>query len=95
AWAESKRQVHPNVVEYILTRSHAWPELVSRIQCPTLLITGDPTLGAIVTDAVADQAMSRNPRLQRLHVPGTGHNIRREGFQQVVDGVRAFLAANA
>lgn len=91
AWAESKLQVHPNAAEYVLVPGDAWPDLVQRFQCPVLLITGDPERGAIVNDEVAEQAAALNPRVQHLHVPGTGHNIRREGFEQVVAGVRAFL----
>jgi pimeloyl-ACP methyl ester carboxylesterase len=58
-----------------------------------LLITADVDKGALVTSAIAQEATEINPRIQVAHIPGAGHNIRREAFQAYIDAVRAFLNA--
>jgi hypothetical protein len=55
------------------------------------LITGDPERGAIVTNESAEALKTLVPHLEIAHVPGTGHNIRRDQFDRYIDVVRGFL----
>ncbi len=89
-WAAAKRQVSPNVVKYITAEDATWTEYVQSVQCPVLLITGEPELGGIVTAEMADRRTES--ALLPAHIAGAGHNIRRERFAAYVHAVRGFLA---
>ena len=93
AWAESKRQVDPNVLQWAKTETPfmTWHDMVARLTCPALLVTADPELGAIVPAKVANEAARLNPRLKVVHIAGAGHNIRREQFETYVKAVTTFL----
>lgn len=90
AWAEAKQQTYPGVLGKSILRT--WDELVPQIACPTLLVTGDSALGAIVTGGLADKVCATNPRFAYAHIAETGHNIRREGFVPYVQAVQDFFA---
>ncbi|HEX3054492.1 MAG TPA: alpha/beta hydrolase, partial [Aggregatilineaceae bacterium] len=54
--ADSKFRVNPRSVQLFepgISDSIPWPECLPRITCPVLLITADPSLGAIVTPEAA------------------------------------------
>lgn len=94
-WADSKVRLS----FYVLNRGNVapidWPAMVQQITCPTLLITADPALGAIVTDAGAAALQQLVPQTQVAHIPGAGHSIRREQFDRYMQVIRAFLAETA
>jgi N-formylmaleamate deformylase len=92
AWSEAKHQVNPNVVEYIDDSFERWADLVPRIDCPTLLVTGAPELGGIVTPEVAAQVAEMNKQITVVHIPGAGHNVRRDQLDAYVAVVKRFLA---
>ena len=91
-WADSKVRLS----FYVLNRGNVapidWPAMVQQITCPTLLITADPALGAIVTDAGAAALQQLVPQTQVAHIPGAGHSIRREQFDRYMAVIRTFLA---
>ncbi|HEX8236074.1 MAG TPA: alpha/beta hydrolase [Abditibacteriaceae bacterium] len=91
-WADSKLRLSLHV----LNRSDAapvdWPILLRQITCPALLITGDPSMGAIVTEQGATELQTFMPQLRIAHIPNAGHSIRRDQFSAYMDVVRAFLA---
>jgi N-formylmaleamate deformylase len=89
-WAESKRQLSPNVVGLFGKRT-PWQGIVAQIACPTLLITADAE-NAIVTTKTAQQARELNANIRVVHIEGAGHNIRREAFEPFMQAVKAFLA---
>ena len=91
-WGPAKQQVSPQALDYASYPSTPWWEVIGQIQCPTLLVTGDVSAGAIVDQATADQARAINPRIEVAYIAGAGHNIRREQFDGYVAAVRAFLA---
>jgi pimeloyl-ACP methyl ester carboxylesterase len=68
-----------------------WPEIVSAIRCPTLLITSEPERGGIVTEEVAKKAAILNPNLRVAKIGGAGHNIRRENYGNYMWVVKSFL----
>lgn len=91
-WAIAKHQVSPLVVNFIGKDTTPWADYISRIQCPALLVTGDTSLGAIVSSETAAEATRLNPHVREGHIAGAGHNIRREQFDAYLALVRAFLA---
>lgn len=93
-WIQAKYDVSPDVVKFITPTDMAWQHTVPKIECPTLLITAEPELGAIVTAEVAAQVQDANDRIQVAYIPGAGHNIRREQPEVYLAAVRTFLDAN-
>lgn len=91
-WSGAKQQVDPNAVDYARVSSVPWWETVPQISCPTLLIIGDVERGAIVDEATATAVAALNPTIQVAHVPGAGHNIRREQPARYLEVVQQFLA---
>jgi N-formylmaleamate deformylase len=93
-WADSKQRVSLNLFggPLISSDQQPWEDGFNRITCPTLLISGDPAKGAIITPAVEQIALRALPSLKVMNLPGAGHNIRREEFEGFMDAVRAFLA---
>ncbi len=92
AWAASKRQVGPDAVEALVPTE--WKSAVSKVQCPGLLLHGEPERGGMVTPEVAHEIEALNPLISTTQIAGAGHNVRREGFDDYVAAVRAFLAGD-
>jgi N-formylmaleamate deformylase len=91
-WADAKLQVSPNVFKVMEVPWTPWRQVVGRIRCPVLLITGAPSEGALVTSEVAQEAADVWQDGKIAHIDGVGHCIRREASEQYVALVRAFLA---
>ncbi len=94
-WGDAKQRFSPNVLSVFEEDNAAsvdWPVVLSRITCPALLITGDPERGAIVTDESAMALKAFVPQLEIAHIPGAGHNIRRDQFARYMDVILAFLS---
>ena len=68
-----------------------WEEYIVRIEAPTLVIYADEELGGIVTHDSARKAATLNSRVTLAHIPGAGHSIRRQQFDQYITAVRNFL----
>jgi N-formylmaleamate deformylase len=92
-WADSKAEFHIDDLEPVRAAVlHApWREILSRIECPILLITGEPELYAIVTPAIAQEAAQLWKRGEVVHISGAGHNIHRDRYAETLAEVRAFL----
>ena len=91
-WADSKAEVQTSVLERGgAPGSYPWREIIARIECPILLITGDPELGAIVTPEAAQEAAQLWKHGEVVHISGAGHNIRRDRYEEMMAAVKAFL----
>ena len=90
-WVDSKLAVDTVSVPR-LSETLNWRDPLAHMQCPALLVTGDPELGAIVTPEVAQEAVQLQPLVTVVRIAGAGHSIRREQFEHFVEAVRDFLA---
>ena len=91
-WADSKAEVQTSVLERGgAPGSYPWREIMARIACPILLITGDPELGAIVTPEAAQEAKQLWKHGEVVHISGAGHNIHRDRYDETMAAVRTFL----
>jgi pimeloyl-ACP methyl ester carboxylesterase len=92
-WADSKAELNIDILESALAAVNnvRWREVLSRIECPILLITGDPELGAIVTPEAAQEAARLWKNGEVAHIRGAGHNIHRDRYDETMAVVRAFL----
>jgi pimeloyl-ACP methyl ester carboxylesterase len=97
-WADAKLRFDLRVLSIFGPNPAAdvdWPQLLPRITCPVLLITADPALGSVVTPTSAQALQTLVPQVQIVHIPGAGHNIRREQLDRYLVAVRAFLQQHA
>jgi N-formylmaleamate deformylase len=92
-WVESKKQLNMNIGQLWRSPQPRWQGYVSRITCPTLLVTADPAKGALVTQDVAKEVLALNRHFQVANFPKAGHNIRRESYTEFIAAVTAFLAS--
>ncbi len=89
-WAESKLQLDTNILQAEGVRM-PWQEVAKAIQVPTLLLTGDPSKGAIVSPEIAREAAAVSAAIRIVNIPGVGHSIRRENYSLFLQAVKAFL----
>ena len=91
-WAESKAQFDPAINQYIWSiMDNHWDEVMERIECPTLLVTGNPAAGAIVTPEVAQDATRLLKKGQVVQITGSGHSVHRDAYEPTMQAVREFL----
>jgi pimeloyl-ACP methyl ester carboxylesterase len=88
----AKKHVALQALEFILEHESTWAQQVAKFQSPVLLIYGDKELGGIVGPDVAAEAKRINDLVTPVQIPGAGHSIRREQFDDFVSAVREFLA---
>jgi N-formylmaleamate deformylase len=91
-WAESKKQFDYNFLQRMSGNPFQdWKEVFQAIRCPTLLITANPSKGAIVQPKTALMVHSMNSKIKVVRIPRAGHSIRRENYPKYLSAVRAFL----
>ena len=83
-----------NFVPFMPTRT-PWRETVARIECPILLLTGNPERGTMVTPEEAQKIAAVWHKGQHASFAGVGHfmhrELRGEQFENFVNVVRSFL----
>jgi pimeloyl-ACP methyl ester carboxylesterase len=91
-WAQAKAQVDLalfDAPQQWLRRS--WGRVARGVGCPTLLMVGEPELGAASEPGVADM-LEVLPGWTVRRISGAGHNLRRERPDVVADLVQVALA---
>jgi N-formylmaleamate deformylase len=91
-WADAKLRFNLNALNRQGEAAVDWPQLLRKITCPALLLYADHERGGGVTAERAAEMQALVPQLQAVHIPGAGHNIRREQFARYMEAVSAFLA---
>ena len=91
-WSLAEQQVSLNVFGFRQRTMNAWKEIARELTVPTLPVTGDPELGAIVTPEVSKFVAGENSNIVVEQISGAGHNIRREQFDAFMRTVGTFLA---
>jgi N-formylmaleamate deformylase len=93
-WADSKTELNIGILEPALTavKDVQWRQIIERIECPILLVTGDPELHAIVTPETAQEAARLWKHGEVAHLSGAGHNVHRDCYDETMIAVRAFLS---
>jgi len=91
AWVQAKQQVSPDAADTLSSLTGNWQEVAATLQCPALLITGDPEKDVIVSPAIVAEAQLIIPQMQHVNLAHAGHNIRRESFQPYLSAVSQFM----
>lgn len=90
-WAKAKQQFKLDALDSISIRDFPWYEVMPQVECPGLLITGDPHLGAIITPELAKKINRVWKKGKVVYIPGAGHSIHRDRFGVVMNTVTEFL----
>jgi N-formylmaleamate deformylase len=93
--ADTKEQFDLRTFRVIARPMIDWPDVISKIQCPVLLVTGDPKLGAIITPEVAQTLMSATRKGQLVNISDAGHSVRLDQPEVYLKAVREFLTAHS
>jgi pimeloyl-ACP methyl ester carboxylesterase len=90
--ADGKLQMREHALRALITSVRpGWQAFARRIQCPTLLITGDPNRYIIVRPERCREVIALNPRIREANIPGAAHCIHRDQFDAYMRAVEAFL----
>ncbi len=95
ARAQILAALDPDVLAQVMdgTNRHGWdtdPQL-RRIECPVLLLQGDPSFGAALADAEARRAESQIRRCTFRRFEGVGHSIHRDAPGAFMEALDTFL----
>ncbi len=90
-WAQSKLDVDPTIFDYYPLERKPWREIAEKITVPTLIITGDHALGAIVTLPLGLEAIKILKDGEFGHISKAGHCVRYEQYQPYLIMVKRFL----
>jgi len=90
-WCKSKQQVKEEVIPIIRSIVDGWEKTADRIQCPTLLLTGNPTLGSIVTPETSAAIAAKHREWTIVNFPDAGHSIQRDSYEECKRTILDFL----
>ena len=88
-WVQAQKSVSPKVMQFGYTASPWW-KIVPALTCPTLIISGDPEIGVVVSPELEAEIRSLNPDVQIVRLDA-GHSVRRDQFDEYVEAVSNFL----
>ena len=98
AWsAQCLSQLDPEVLTPVIEGrwldGYDFPDALSRVRCPTLLLQADPSAGGALTDADAESLKSIVSTCQQVRFPGCGHNLHRDHPESVWRAFADFAAS--
>ncbi len=93
-WAEAKHEVDPAIFDQYPTNRTPWRDIAPKIKVPTLIITGDRELGAIITPKLGVEAVQVLKDGEFGHISKAGHCIRYEQYKPYLTMVKLFLKQN-
>lgn len=96
AMSDAKTRLDQGIIDALAGALQAggrsWTGLLDSIGLPLLVVTGDPSRGAIVGAPTVSRLRSRRPDAEIAHVPGVGHLIRFDAPEAFLRALRPFLA---
>jgi pimeloyl-ACP methyl ester carboxylesterase len=97
AWARSLSQLDPDTLRMTLDGRSAenWrpEEFLRKVQCPALLMQGDPKLGALMSDDDVAQARALLRDSMHIRMEGLGHSLHISDPAPVLRALGNFLIA--
>jgi pimeloyl-ACP methyl ester carboxylesterase len=98
AWsAQCLSQLDPEVLTPVIEGrwldGYDFPDALSRVRCPTLLLQADPSASGALTDADAESLKSTVSDCQHVRFPGCGHNLHRDRPESVLRAFADFAAS--
>jgi N-formylmaleamate deformylase len=93
-WAASKLQVSPEYGRFFAQQKRPWQEIIGAIQCPILLLVGEPHLDSHSGWDAAVQATGIWRDGQLIHIADAGHNVQRDCWEAFMARITAWLASH-
>jgi len=98
AWsAQCLSQLDPEVLTPVIEGrwldGYDFPDALSRVRCPTLLLQADPSAGGALTEADAESLKSIISTCQQIRFPSCGHNLHRDRPESVLRAFADFAAS--
>jgi pimeloyl-ACP methyl ester carboxylesterase len=93
-WAQAKLDFDLSLMDQLPEKVGDWREQAKSIKVPTLIITGDNELGAIVTPKLGVEAIELLEKGEFGHISAAGHCVRYEQYQPYLTMVKLFLKRN-
>lgn len=94
--AKSLAQLDPDVMRAFrtgdLTKDYAPERVLSRIDCPVLLLQADPQLGGLMSDSDVARGLALLQYGSHASFPGLGHGLHVENAEPVLEAVTRFLS---
>jgi pimeloyl-ACP methyl ester carboxylesterase len=93
-WAQAKLDVDPAIFDQYPLKREDWRKQAKAIKVPTLIVTGDNELGAIVTPKMGVEAVQLLDKGEFGHISAAGHCVRYEQYRPYLTMVQIFLKRN-
>lgn len=93
-WVDSKLRFNMAFLDRPRPVDVDWPQTLSRVLAPALLITSDPDKGGIVSPEDAARLQRHVPRLSIERIPNAGHSIHRDQSGAFLAAITAFFGAS-
>lgn len=90
-WVESKQRVRLNVFDAGPLVASGWHQCARRIRARTLLVTGDPKLGALVQQEAGTAWMQQLANGSLVRIPDAGHSVHRDRYEAFMEAVENFI----
>lgn len=87
-WAPSKRRHHPDTAVGTASQRPALRDLFPQIKAPTLILKADAQGEALQENEAVAKLLLRGAI---VHIPGAGHNVRRDEKQRTIEALNTFL----
>lgn len=90
--ANSKAEFDLGILQDVITfHTYRWRDVIAHIECPVLLITGDPAAQALVSPELAVEAARLWKQGEIAHIAGAGHCIHRDRYEESMSAITDFL----
>lgn len=98
AWsAQCLSQLDPEVLTPVVEGrwldGYDFPDMLSRVRCPALLLQADPAAGGALTDTDAKTVLGTIADCRQVRIPGCGHNLHRDHPETVLRAFADFANA--
>ncbi|HLS89815.1 MAG TPA: alpha/beta hydrolase [Limnochordia bacterium] len=90
-WARSKHLTKLEAFALLEKGLPDYREVVTGIECPTLVVMGEVERGGIVSETMADELRALNPKVRCEKVAGAGHCVRYDRPEEFAALAKAFL----
>lgn len=91
-WARSKQELDEGLFGRPAPEMPLLVDVLPDVTCPVLLLRGDTDRGGLISEEMADEcARTAGGPLTSVHLPGTGHNVRREDRDHYLSAVIGFI----
>lgn len=91
SWIKAKQTATIESLDVAPWLARDWPTLTGKIRLPGLLLTGEPSLGAIITPEIARQVLSEHENWTEYHSPKAGHSVHRDDRDGSIRAIKRFL----